>query len=290
MARPRRAADGRGRAPAGAETARPRRLPTAAARAGGDVGWMRRGRPVLALLCGCAAAVFVGGAAGLVAGVLGRGRRLVGASAGPSHPTYAAPGPQVRRDLPHLVQLLAASLRSGMSPGDGVRVVCAALPGAAADRLAAVTERLALGVDPEQVWAALGRRRGARAARPGAGPRAPHRRAGGGRGRAARRRARARRPGHGRGTRARGRRPRRAAARSVPAAVVPAARDRPARRGPGLLDVALRRPRDGPEVVHRPPSRHLVPQPRGTAQRSGAPSTTLGPDGRTGRPSGRRNR
>ena len=32
---------------------------------------------------------------------------------------------------------------------------CAALPGAAADRLAAVTARLALGVDPAQVWATL---------------------------------------------------------------------------------------------------------------------------------------
>ena len=213
-----------------------------------------------------------------------------GRSGGPSHPTYAAPGPRSAATCPTSCCCWRRSLRAGMSAGDGVRVACAALPGAAADRLAPVAERLALGVDPEKVWAALGRRRGARATRPGAVPRAPHRRAGGGRGRAPRRRPRARRPGHGRGTRPPGRRPRRPPPRSVPASVLPPARDRPARRGPGHLDVAVRRPRDGPEVIHRPPSRHLVPQPRGTAQRSGAPSTTLGPDGRTRRPSGRRNR
>ena len=34
-------------------------------------------------------------------------------------------------------------------------VVCAALPGPAADRLAGVAARLALGMDPAQVWASL---------------------------------------------------------------------------------------------------------------------------------------
>jgi Flp pilus assembly protein TadB len=62
---------------------------------------------------------------------------------------------EVRRDLPHLVLLLATALRSGMSAGDGVRMACAALPGGAAARLATVTERLALGVEPAQVWATL---------------------------------------------------------------------------------------------------------------------------------------
>ena len=130
-------------------------LPRATASAGGDVGWMRRGRPLLSLLCGCAAAVFVGGAAGLAAGVLAAAGAWWGIGRA-EPPDVRRTRAAVRRDLPHLVLLLAASLRSGMSPGDGVRVACAALPGAAADRLAPVVERLALGVDPEKVWAALG--------------------------------------------------------------------------------------------------------------------------------------
>ena len=40
---------------------------------------------------------------------------------------------RARRELPHLVDLFAATLRAGAAPGDGLAVVCAALPGAAAD-------------------------------------------------------------------------------------------------------------------------------------------------------------
>jgi pilus assembly protein TadC len=62
----------------------------------------------------------------------------------------------VRRDLPLVVDLFAATLRAGAAPGDGVAVVCAALPGEAADRLSGVAARLALGIDPVQVWESLG--------------------------------------------------------------------------------------------------------------------------------------
>jgi Flp pilus assembly protein TadB len=115
---------------------------------------MRRRRPVLAVLTGAGAAVFVGGPAGLAAGVLAAA--LAWWAIGRAEP----PGvrrrrEEVRRDLPHLVRLLAAALRSGLPPDDAVRVVCAALPGEAAARLVTVTERLALGVDPERVWSAL---------------------------------------------------------------------------------------------------------------------------------------
>ena len=44
---------------------------------------------------------------------------------------------------------------AGSPPGTAVRIVCTALPGAAAARLSGVTERLDLGVDPEKVWATL---------------------------------------------------------------------------------------------------------------------------------------
>ena len=62
----------------------------------------------------------------------------------------------VRRDLPYVVALLAATLRAGAAPADGIAQVCAALPGPAADRLAGAAARLSLGLDPVQVWSAFG--------------------------------------------------------------------------------------------------------------------------------------
>jgi pilus assembly protein TadC len=62
---------------------------------------------------------------------------------------------QAARDLPALVELLAATLRSGASPGEGLGVVCDALPGPVADRLAGVRARLAVGIAPSEAWAPL---------------------------------------------------------------------------------------------------------------------------------------
>ena len=62
---------------------------------------------------------------------------------------------QVRRDLPHLVELFGAALRSGAAPAEAITVVAAALPGVAGDRLSSVGTRLALGMDPVQVWESL---------------------------------------------------------------------------------------------------------------------------------------
>ncbi len=128
-------------------------LLTAPAPAAGH-GWMHRYRWLWALLAGWGAVAFVGGAAGPVAGlVVAAGTRwLIGRAEPPELRRRRA---AVRRDLPHLVNLFAATLRGGASPGRGVDVVCAALPGPAADRLSAVAARLALGVDPGQVWASL---------------------------------------------------------------------------------------------------------------------------------------
>nr|WP_246416237.1 type II secretion system F family protein [Nocardioides luti] len=117
-------------------------------------GWMLRFR---LLWCGCAglgAALFVGGGAapavGLVAAVL---TWVVIGRAEP--PAVRRRREQVRRDLPHVVDLLAAALRAGAAPDAAVTVVCAALPGPAASRLASVSARLALGLEPVRVWESL---------------------------------------------------------------------------------------------------------------------------------------
>ncbi len=116
--------------------------------------WMQRWRWVLAGLAGVAAFVFVGGrAAPMAAAVAGVAAWwFIGRTESPAVRRIRR---QVRRDLPHLVDLLAAALRGGATPGAGVRMACGALPGPAADRLSGVTERLELGVDPERVWASL---------------------------------------------------------------------------------------------------------------------------------------
>jgi Flp pilus assembly protein TadB len=115
---------------------------------------MLRHRPLLALLAGAGAALLVGGGAGPVAATAGAVAAWVVLGRSES-PGVRRAREEVRRDLPHVVDLLAATLRAGAAPGDGVAVVCAALPGAAADRLSGVPSRLALGIDPVQVWESL---------------------------------------------------------------------------------------------------------------------------------------
>ena len=119
-----------------------------------DSDWIRRGRrfwPPLALLAGWA---FGGGWGGLALGVVAAAvvHRLV-AAAEPA--AVRREREAVSRDLPVLVLLLATALRSGSSTDVAARQVCAALPGPAADRLSVVGDQLALGVDPERVWASL---------------------------------------------------------------------------------------------------------------------------------------
>ena len=133
------------------------------------------------------------------------------------------------RDLPGLVQLLAAALETGCDVAEALRLVCDACPGPASDALATVPPRLALGLPPDSAWqpvlddpqlAPLGRAL-VRAGRSGAS--VTHEVA-----RLADELARPV-PGHGRGAgpqrRGEGGRP----ARAVPAPVVRAHRCRPAR-------------------------------------------------------------
>lgn len=117
-------------------------------------GWMLRWRWLLATMAAAGGFVFVGGrAAPVAAAVTGIAAWWFITRA--ESPVQRRTRREIRRDLPHLVDLLAAALRGGATPGAGVRMACRALPGAAAERLSGVTERLELGVDPEAVWASL---------------------------------------------------------------------------------------------------------------------------------------
>lgn len=117
-------------------------------------GWLHRRRLLWSALAGLGALVFVPGALGLPVAV-GAGL-LTWIVIGRAEPAdVRARRAAVRRDLPHVVALFAASLRSGASPADAIGQVCAALPGAAADRLGAVAARLSLGLDPVEVWSSL---------------------------------------------------------------------------------------------------------------------------------------
>ncbi|HEU4812225.1 MAG TPA: type II secretion system F family protein [Nocardioides sp.] len=135
---------------------RPRLVGSPAAAASAQAaGRMRRLRLPWSGLAGLGVAIFVGGRAGPVVGVAAAVAAWVVIGRAESPETRRA-REEVRRELPHLVELFAATLRAGAAPGDGLAVVCAALPGAAADRLGTVSARLALGIDPVQVWESLG--------------------------------------------------------------------------------------------------------------------------------------
>ncbi|WP_234412470.1 type II secretion system F family protein [Nocardioides sediminis] len=109
---------------------------------------------LLSGLAGCGAAVVLGGPLGLLVGAGAAGAAWV--TLGRSE-TAAARGARAEavRDLPHLVDLLAATLRSGAAPAAGLAVVCAACPGAAADRLEPVLARLRVGLPAAEVWRVL---------------------------------------------------------------------------------------------------------------------------------------
>ena len=131
--------------------------PVEPAAARGEADWLRRWRPMWVLLAGVAAAVFVGGSVGLVAAPLAAAATwLVIERSEPAG--LRRDRDLARHDLPHLVGLLADSLRSGQAPVEALSVVAGALPGPASARLAEVVPRLRLGLDPMQVWSDLAAR------------------------------------------------------------------------------------------------------------------------------------
>jgi Flp pilus assembly protein TadB len=132
---------------------RPRRVDQRAPRVD-EQDWMRRWRWCWCLLAGSAAASFVSGTVGLVAGVC-----VAGATwwwIGRAEPASERRRREsVERDLPALVHLLAAALDSGSPVSDSVSLVCRAYPGAGADVLVKVHQRLSLGVEPGAAWRVL---------------------------------------------------------------------------------------------------------------------------------------
>jgi Flp pilus assembly protein TadB len=116
--------------------------------------WLRRWRVLWVALAGLAAYVFLGGVAGLLAAPLAAGATWVVIDrAEPA--SVRRDRDSARRDLPHVVGLLADALRAGQSAPDALAVVAAALPGPASGRLAAVVPRLRLGLDPTTVFTDL---------------------------------------------------------------------------------------------------------------------------------------
>lgn len=119
-----------------------------------DEDWMRRWRPLLSLLAGAAALVFLSGPLSVPAGLVAAVAVWVGI--GRAEPAAVRRRREAAaRDLPHLVGLLGDALRAGRSPTDALSLVTQALPGPAADRLAPVLPRLRLGVQPGAVWDGL---------------------------------------------------------------------------------------------------------------------------------------
>lgn len=117
-----------------------------------DGGLLRRWRAVWAGCAGAGVATVIGGPLGAPLGVgVAAATWVVAGRLEP--PALRHRREEVRRDLPHVVGLFAAALRSGAAPAPAIGLVCRALPGAAADRLAGAAARLELGADPLVLWA-----------------------------------------------------------------------------------------------------------------------------------------
>jgi Flp pilus assembly protein TadB len=116
-----------------------------------DLGWVLRWRWLWSIAAGVAAASFVSGSWGVPAGLVTGGVAWV--LIGRTEPAETRRRRRAeRRELPGLVHLLAAALETGCGVADGVALVCEACPGAAADVLATVPPRLALGLEPAAAW------------------------------------------------------------------------------------------------------------------------------------------
>lgn len=118
-----------------------------------------RHRAAISLLAGAAPLVMVGGAVGLVCGVLAAVvvHRVLGARE-PAHERRHRE--MVLRSLPQVVDLLAVTLASGASPSSALTAVADAVEGPIAAELRSAVHGLRLGRDPARVWRELSSRPG----------------------------------------------------------------------------------------------------------------------------------
>lgn len=113
-----------------------------------------RWRPVLCVLAGLGAGLFLGGPIGAAAAPLAAAAAWVALA-------RSEPGALRRerdvaaRELPHFVDLLSCALRSGAAPQAALAAVVTACPGPTAQRLDGALARLRMGVDPILVWGGL---------------------------------------------------------------------------------------------------------------------------------------
>lgn len=117
-------------------------------------GWRRPW--LLAVLAGGGVLAVLPGAVGLLGGAVLGGwvHRTTSALAGAAERRQQA---EAMAGLPVLVELVAGALAAGAPVPRALEAACAAWPGAAAERLATVRSRLALGGDPVGVWEAVAR-------------------------------------------------------------------------------------------------------------------------------------
>lgn len=130
--------------------------PVATSGAHPDAGVLRRGRLLWSVLAGAGTAALLGGLLALPAGLAAATATWIAATR-LEPPALRRRRDEIRRDLPHVVTLLAAALRSGLDPAAAIDLVCRALPGPAAARLDPTAARLHLGGDVAAAWAGLTR-------------------------------------------------------------------------------------------------------------------------------------
>jgi Flp pilus assembly protein TadB len=115
-----------------------------------------RHRLAVSLLAGAAPVLLVGGALGVVAGlVVAVVTHRTLASREPAHVRRRREA--VARSLPLVVDLLAVTLASGASPSAALSAVAEAVEGPVAEDLRAAEHSLRLGQDPARVWRQVAR-------------------------------------------------------------------------------------------------------------------------------------
>ncbi|MFJ9456630.1 type II secretion system F family protein [Kitasatospora sp. NPDC101447] len=118
----------------------------------------RRRRTASAVGAGIAAALLIGGGAGLVAGALAAAavHRWSAGARSPAERRAALEEELLTRQLPLSAELLAACLGSAALPSEAVSAVGRSVGAPMGPRLAAIGAELALGAPPELCWNRLG--------------------------------------------------------------------------------------------------------------------------------------